>query len=49
MERRKKTNKKAHMSVMPNSQKRKNLPELQRNILTKRIIQNIIKHNNELD
>jgi len=46
---RKNTNKMARVSVMPDSQKRRyhGLPELQRNILTKYILQNIIKHNTE--
>lgn len=46
---RKNINKIARVSVMPDSQNRRNydLPELQRNVLSKHILQNIIKNNTE--
>lgn len=49
METRRNTNKKARASVMPNTQKRRphDLPKLQRNITTKHILQDSIKHNTE--
>jgi len=49
MKTRKNANKIARVSVMSDSQKRKHhgLLELQRNIHTKYVLQNIIKHNTE--